>query len=204
MTRVTALHLGLTGGIGSGKSTVARLLAQRGATIIDADAISKAVTAPHGSAITALEFAFGHTMLTADGALDRDKMRQRIYADPSAKALLESIVHPLVGSEITLQAAEAARSGCPCIVFDIPLLVESSHWRGKLDRVLVIDCTRETQIARVTARNGLSVADTEKILAAQASRLQRLQAADSVLFNDGITVTTLAQKVYEISPQFGL
>jgi dephospho-CoA kinase len=198
------VHLGLTGGIGSGKSTVASLLAQKGAVVIDADAISRAATAPNGAAIAALEIAFGRAMLTSIGALDREKMRQLIYTDPGAKAQLENIVHPLVGAEIALQTRVAERSGSQCIVFDIPLLVESAHWRSQLNRILVIDCSSETQIARVTERNGFSTADTKRILAAQASRENRLRAADYVLFNDGISLTTLAQQVHKMSPQFGL
>lgn len=195
---------GLTGGIGSGKSTVAGMLARRGAVVIDADAISRATTAPGGAAMALLKAAFGPTMLTPEGALDRDQMRTLIYADPSAKARLEGIVHPLVGQAIALQAQQAQAAGAACLVFDIPLLVESRHWRKTLDRILVIDCTEATQITRVTARNGLHEAEVRKILAAQASRTQRLAAADMVVFNDGITMDQLAQQVQEMGPQFGL
>lgn len=198
------VRLGLTGGIGSGKSTVASLLARHGAVVIDADAISRATTAPGGAAIALLEAAFGPSMLTSEGALDRDQMRALVFTDPSAKARLESIVHPLVGQAIALQAQHAQTAGAACLVFDIPLLVESGHWRKMLDRVLVIDCTEATQIIRVTARNGLDEAEVRKILAAQASRAQRLAAADMVLFNDGITMDELARQVQKIEPQFGL
>ena len=199
-----ARRLGLTGGIGSGKSTVAGMLAQMGAAVIDADAISRAATARDGAAIASLKTAFGATMLTSEGALDRERMRSLIYSDPSAKARLESIVHPLVGQSIATQAQEAEVAGARCIVFDIPLLVESSHWRPALHRVLVIDCTEATQVARVMARSGLPSAEIQRILASQASRTQRLAAADWVVFNDGITVEVLAQQVREIGVQFGL
>jgi dephospho-CoA kinase len=183
---------------------VAALLAKQGACVIDADAISKAATAIGGAATAPLEAAFGSAMLTADGALDREKMRQLIYTDATAKTRLESIVHPVVGQEIARQAEQAERSGSPCIVFDIPLLVESKHWRKSLHRILVVDCMEPTQVARVVARNGFSAAEVEKIMAAQASRKTRLCAADAVLFNDGITLDVLAQHVQEIGTQFGL
>lgn len=200
----TSVRLGLTGGIGSGKSTVAALLTQLGASVIDADAISKAATAPGGAAMASLEAAFGATMLTAEGALDREKMRHLIYSDTTAKSRLENIVHPVVGLAIAHHAEQAEHSGSPCIVFDIPLLVESKHWRKSLHRILVVDCLEQTQVSRVMARNGFSAAEVEKIMAAQASRENRLCAADWVLFNDGITLDVLAQHVQEIGTQFGL
>lgn len=198
------LRLGLTGGIGSGKSTVSSFLEHMGVTIIDADAISRATTAPDGSAIPALRAMFGPSLLTADGALDRVQMRNLIYSDPAAKLQLEAIVHPLVGQAIAQHALQAEMAGARCIVFDIPLLVESKHWRATLDRVLVIDCTTETQVARVTARNGLARQEIDKILAAQASRMQRVACADWVVFNDGISLDDLRQQVRQIGIQFGL
>lgn len=201
---VVTYRLGLTGGIGSGKSTVSGMLAQMGATTIDADAISKSVTAPGGSAIAALETAFGSAMLNSEGALDRGKMRSLIYSDPGAKGRLEAIVHPLVGQAISEQAEQAESKGAPCTVFDIPLLVESKHWRASLDRILVVDCTEETQISRVISRNGLATVEVRAILAAQASRRQRLAAADIVVFNDKIAITDLEHLVREIGTQFGL
>ncbi len=175
-----------------------------GAAIIDADAISKATTVPGGPAIAALRVAFGASVLTAEGALDRVKMRNLIYSDPDAKTQLENIIHPLVGQAIGYQAQQAEMSGARWIVFDIPLLVESQHWRTKLDRVLVIDCTEETQIARVGARNGLTPHEIDKILAAQVSREQRLACADWILINDGISLDDLRQHVQQIGTQFGL
>ncbi len=133
-----ARHLGLTGGIGSGKSTVAGLLAELGAAVIDADAISRSATAVGGAAIDAIAETFGTSMLTADGALDREQMRKLAFSDPGAKTRLERIVHPLVGQAIAREAAQAESGGVRCIVFDIPLLVESAPWRPRLDRVLVL------------------------------------------------------------------
>ncbi len=199
-----ALRLGLTGGIGSGKSTVAALFAKMGAAVIDADAISRAATGTGGLAIDALRAAFGPSMLTAEGSLDRDQMRSLAYSDPSVKARLEGIVHPLVGQAIAEQARQAQASSARCILFDIPLLVESSHWRSTLDRVLVVDCREETQIQRVTTRNGLSAEQVRKIIASQAPRGSRLRAADAVVFNDGITIENLAVQVRELGTQFKL
>ena len=198
------LRLGLTGGIGSGKSTVARLLVERGAVLIDAVAISRAATAPGGKAIAPITEAFGPEAIDASGALDRDAMRKRVFTDPSVKARLEGLIHPLVGIEIATQAQHADTNGAACIVFDIPLLVESGHWRKSLHRILVVDCLESTQVARVASRNGLPPADVEKIILTQATRSQRLAAADVVLFNDGISIDTLARLTAEIAPQFGL
>lgn len=200
----TPMRLGLTGGIGSGKSTVATLLAKRGASVIDADAISRAATASQGAAMPHIRATFGTGMLTPDGALDREKMRHLIYTDPSAKAALEQIVHPIVGQQTMQQVQAAEQSGTRCIVFDIPLLVETQHWRKSLHRILVVDCLASTQITRVRARNGLSGTEIQHILSAQAPREERLRAADFVLFNDGITMDALAAQVEEMSPQFKL
>ncbi len=197
-------RLGLTGGIGSGKSTAAAMLARLGAVVIDADAISRAVTAAGGVAIHPIESVFGEGVLTAERALDREKMRRLVYADPTARARLEAIVHPLVGQAIAQQAQQAEAVCVPCTVFDIPLLVESGRWRQMLDRVLVIDCEEETQIARVTARSGMTAADVQKIMATQVPRSRRLAAADLVVFNDGISMEDLAQQMREIGTEFGL
>jgi dephospho-CoA kinase len=180
------------------------MLGYMGAATIDADAISKSVTASGGTAIAAIETAFGSAMLNSEGALDREKMRKLIYSDPNAKARLEAIIHPLVGQAISEQAKRAESISAACIVFDIPLLVESKHWRASLDRILVVDCTEETQISRVMSRNGLADAEVRTILASQARRPQRLAAADIVVFNDGIAITDLEHLVREIGTQFGL
>lgn len=183
------LRLGLTGGIGSGKSTVAKRLAAAGAALIDADAISRATTAAGGSALPAIAAEFGAALVGPDGALDRAAMRDLVYRDATARQRLQTIVHPLVGAQIERQAEQAIADGKALLVFDIPLLVESgAHWRSRLDRVLVVDCDPATQIARVQARDGLPREQIEQIMAAQASRAERLAAADHVIFN-GANVT---------------
>lgn len=198
------LRLGLTGGIGSGKSTVAAMLVGRGAALVDADAISRATTAEGGSAIDALAQSFGLAFITAAGALDRDRMRELVYLDAGAKKRLEAIVHPLVGQEIARQTQAFVTAGKVCIVFDIPLLVESTRWRQNLDAVLVIDCLPETQIQRVMARSGLARGSVKKIMAAQATRSQRLRAADIVIFNDQLSLDRLQAEIDTLAGQLGL
>lgn len=197
-------RIGLTGGIGSGKSTVARVWVACGAALVDADAIARQLTAPGGAAIGLLARQFGPQIISADGALDRDRMRQLAFDDPALKQQLESILHPLVGREAVRQASLAAAAGHACIVFDIPLLVESGHWRQQVDRVLVVDCSGETQIARVMARNGLARAAVEKIIAAQASRAQRLAAADACICNEGLSLAGLDRLARQMAAGFGL
>ncbi|MGB4360007.1 MAG: dephospho-CoA kinase [Rhodoferax sp.] len=197
-------QLGLTGGIGSGKSTVAALLAQAGAAIMDADAIARQLTAPNGLAMPAIAREFGAEFVTAQGALDRDRMRALAFSDPGAKLRLEAIIHPLVAEETARQGHAAQAAGHPCLVFDVPLLVESARWRQKVDHVLVVDCLAETQITRVMARNGLTRSAVEAIIAAQSSRLRRLQVADSVIFNDGLTLQGLSAEVAMLAPRFKL
>lgn len=193
-----SFRLGLTGGIGSGKSTVAEFLGKLGAAIIDADAISRGVTAPGGAAIAAIVSEFGIAYIDSAGALDRDKMRLLAYSDASARKRLEAIVHPLVGLEIERQSQEASSSGRQCTVFDIPLLVESPHWRQRVHKVLVVDCPPETQIERVVVRSGLTRAAIETIVASQAPRRVRLRAADLVIFNDQIDLAQLNGLVDQI------
>ncbi|MDB5848366.1 MAG: dephospho-CoA kinase [Rhodoferax sp.] len=199
-----AIRLGLTGGIGSGKSTVARMLQDLGAVVIDADAISRACTAAGGTAIPQILATFGQDYLTPDGALDRERMRALAFNDASAKQRLEAIVHPLVGQAIAAEAAAAEGSGARCTVFDIPLLVESRRWPAQLDRVLVVDCPEDTQVARVAARSGMAEDMARQIIAAQASRTQRRAAADLVLFNDGCSLDQLRAEVEQIGAHFGL
>ena len=198
------MRVGLTGGIGSGKSTAADLLAQRGATVIDADAISRSVTASGGSAIGSLREVFGPDFITADGALDRDRMRQASYADVQVRKRLEAIVHPLVGAESARQEAAALERHAPCIVFDVPLLVESRRWRQKVDLVLVIDCLPDIQIARVVHRSGLDASTVARIIANQASRAERLRAADIVVSNSGDSLAQFAGEISEAAERFGL
>ena len=162
------------------------------------------LTSHNGAAIAALAKEFGAWILCGDGALDREKMRQLAFADSTAKKSLEGILHPLVGHEIERQALAAQQAGVTCVVFDIPLLVESKHWRAILSRILVVDCSEEIQIQRVMARNGRARSDVEKIISAQASRSKRLAAADLVLFNEGLTLDVLEGQVRKIGAQFGL
>jgi dephospho-CoA kinase len=201
---VAAARIGLTGGIGSGKSTVLEMLRELGAVPVDADAISRATTAPGGAAIAAIAARFGADFITPAGALDRDRMRERAYAQPQARRELEQIIHPLVGAEITRQVDAAEAAGARCIVFDIPLLVETGRWRTQVDRVLVVDCEPETQVARVTARSGLAPDAVRAIIAAQAPRALRLAAADIVICNEGLTLAQLRNVVEQVAPTFGL
>lgn len=195
------LRLGLTGGIGSGKSTVARMLVEHGATLIDADHIAKRCTLPGGVAMPAIAERFGPEFVQADGAMDRTKMREHVFAHPQARQLLEDIIHPLVQHEIRRQAAAATG---PLTVFDVPLLVESPHWRHLLDRVVIVDCSVETQIGRVIARNGWPAQQVEAVIAQQCTRAQRLAAADGVLCNEGIDLGTLRNLVGGLCRQLGL
>lgn len=198
------IRVGLTGGIGSGKSTVLQMLAALGAAVIDADAISRAITAPGGAAIAAIAQRFGPDFIGPNGALDRARMREHAYADPDARKQLEDIIHPLVGRESARQVQAALDAGVPCIVFDIPLLVESGRWRAQVDRVLVIDCSPETQVERVVARNGLEPSAVRAIMAAQAPRGLRLAAADIVICNDGLSLDQLRDNVIQAAAAFGL
>lgn len=194
------IRLGLTGGIGSGKSTVAGMLADLGAAILDADAISRALTAVHGLAIEPIRHQFGAELITAQGALNRERMRALVFSDPAARQQLEAIIHPLVGQETARQARAAKDAGHRCLVFDVPLLVESGHWRQKVDQVLVVDCLPETQIQRVQARSGLDREAVIAIMTTQAHRQTRLQAADTVIFNDNISLDELAMQVHALAP----
>jgi len=173
--------IGLTGGIGSGKTTVANLFAARGASVIDTDQVAHALTAPHGAAMPALLDAFGPEYATLDGALDRARMRALVFADPNARACLEAILHPRI-REATAAAALLATG--PYLIFAVPLLIESGTWRERVDRVLAIDCPEDLQVARVMARNGLDESQVRAIMAAQVTRAQRLAAADDVIVND--------------------
>lgn len=189
-THNATYRVGLTGGIGSGKSTVAKALAEHGADLIDTDAIARALTAPQGAALPELCAAFGPDILDADGALDRAAMRHRVFADPAARARLEGILHPRI-REIALARSQASRA--PYVLFDVPLLTESPVWQALCDRILVVDCPPELQISRVMARNGLRREEVERILASQASRAARLAIADDVIDNSADLARLQAQ-----------
>lgn len=190
MTRVR--RIGLTGGIGSGKSTVARELVALGAVLVDTDAIARALTLAGGAAIPAIAEAFGATMIDNNGALDRDRMRALAFAEPAAKRRLEAILHPLIGAEAQRQAATA---GERCVVFDVPLLAESAHWRDRVDRVLVVDCEENTQVTRVMQRNGWTEDAVRRVVAQQATRERRRAVADAVIFNERLTPAALGNEV---------
>ncbi len=176
--------VGLTGGIGSGKSAVAAMLAQRGAGVIDTDAIAHAITAAGGAAIPAIAAAFGEEYLNPQGALDRAKMRVRVFADEQARRQLEAILHPMIRERVDAELQRLAPLH-PFLVLVVPLLIETGAYRDQIDRVLVVDCPEALQIARVQARSGLAEEQVRAILAAQASRVQRLAAADDVIANTG-------------------
>jgi dephospho-CoA kinase len=201
---MTALRVGLTGGIGSGKSTVLGMFADLGAAVVDADAISRSVTAPGGAAIASIAQQFGPGFITADGAMDRERMRDHAYADPLARKQLEAIIHPLVAAESARQVQAALDRAARCIVFDIPLLVESGRWRSQVDQVAVVDCSAQTQIERVVARSALTRQQVESIIAAQAPRALRLAAADVVICNEGLTLAQLQAQVAQAAQRFGL
>jgi len=198
-------RIGLTGGIGSGKSTVASMLAAHGAAVIDADAIARQLTTPGGRAMHAIAQTFGPHMVDAQGAMNRQAMREAIFQDPHAKRKLEAIIHPLVSQITAEQAQEALQSGHRVLVFDVPLLVESGdRWRQQVNRVMVVDCDAETQRQRVIARNGLATEEIDRIIQAQASRAQRLACADLVIFNQGLPLTELEAEMTQVAADFGL
>ena len=184
-------RIGLTGGIGSGKSTVASLLVQRGATLVDTDAIARSLTGPAGAAMAALRAEFGEDIADPQGALNRDRMRQLAFADAGARARLEAVLHPAIGLEAERQASIAAGA----VIFDVPLLVESGRWRSRVHRVLVVDCSEDTQIARVMQRSGWSRDAVERVIATQATRSARRAVADAVIYNDGLSMENLAAQV---------
>jgi dephospho-CoA kinase len=173
----------LTGGIGSGKSTAANLLAESGAAIIDTDVIAHALTAPGGAAIAALREEFGAEFIAANGALDRARMRSLAFSNDDARKRLERILHPMIRAETV--AAASRNAAAPYVVFVVPLLVESGSWVDRVDRVLVVDCSPGMQVVRVARRSGLAPGDVMSIAARQASRAQRLAAADDVVVNEG-------------------
>jgi dephospho-CoA kinase len=188
------MHIGLTGGIGSGKSTVAAMLVRHGATLVDTDAIARRLTRPGGAAIPALIQAFGSSVIDPDGGLDRATMRALVFADANAKQRLESILHPMIGAEAARRAAQANGT----IVFDVPLLAESGDWRDRVERVLVVDCRESTQLVRVMQRPGWSQQAASAVIAQQASRASRRACADAVIYNDGLSLEQLALEVHAL------
>jgi dephospho-CoA kinase len=183
--------VGLTGGIGSGKSAAAAEFERLGASVVDTDAIAHALTAAGGAAMGEIRKRFGAEILAASGALDRDKMRARVFADPAAKKALEALLHPLIREESRRLIAGAHG---PYVIHVVPLLVESPDYRSRVDRVLVIDAPEALQVERVRSRSGLPEAQVRAILAAQATRAERLAAADDVIENRG-TIEALREQV---------
>lgn len=182
--------VGLTGGIGSGKSTVANLFTELGVPVIDTDVIARQLTLPGGAALEAIRAAFGEDVILADGMLDRAALRRRVFADAVARRQLEAILHPRI-RQMVEQAL--ATLDAPYALIVIPLLVETGGYRDVLRRVLVVDCPEALQVARVMARSGLARDEVDAILAAQAGRAERLAAADDVIVNDASAAALRAE-----------
>jgi dephospho-CoA kinase len=195
---VSRYVVGLTGGVGSGKSTVADFFVQLGAALVDTDAIAHELTGPQGAAIPQLKAAFGPTVVDSAGALDRVRMRQRVFADAEARAVLEGILHPMI-RQLSDQRCQAASA--PYVILAVPLLVESASYRERCDRILVVDCPETRQIERVMARNGLSEPEVKAIMAAQATRAERLAVADDVLSND-LDLAALKTQVLSLNQKY--
>lgn len=192
--------IGLTGGIGSGKSYVADLWQQWGATVVDTDVIAHELTLPGGAAIAAIREQFGNQFITTDGAMCRKTMRELVFNDPSQRLRLQNILHPLI-RDITFRQVEKAQ-GCYVVVV-VPLLVESTSWTSYLDKVCVVDCDEPTQIARVIERSGLTPEQIGRIMDAQATRQQRLAIADEVITNDGKTsLAQLEKQAHQLHQQW--
>lgn len=199
--RTQRLTVGLTGGIGSGKTTVAHMLAGCGATIIDADAISRSLTEAGGAALMPIKQLFGEKVIGADGALNRGAMREIVFAQPASRTKLEAIIHPLVQMRMSAAIQNAPTD---VVVLDIPLLVESPRWRKQIDLIVVVDCNVETQVSRVMQRNGWAASTIEAIIQSQATRGDRLKAADVVIFNEKSNLSILKNQVNSLGNQLGL
>jgi dephospho-CoA kinase len=189
------LTIGLTGGIGSGKSTVAAMLVAAGGVLVDTDAIAHSLTAPHGAALPALAREFGADIVGVDGAMDRARMRALAFGDASARRRLESILHPMIGIEAQRQAELA---GSRPVIFDVPLLSPTSPWRQRVQRLLVVDCRNETQVQRVMQRSGWLAAQVQQVIAQQIPREARRAIADAVIFNDGLDLDALRLQVQAV------
>ena len=190
--------VGLTGGIGSGKSAAADCFAARGIGVVDTDAIAHELTAAEGAAMPALRAEFGRDVAAADGALDRSRMRRLAFADPAVRRRLEGILHPMIRE---LAGERCRKAVSPYVILAVPLLVESGTYRERCDRVVVVDCPESQQISRVMARNGLAETEVRAILVTQATREQRLAAADDVLANDG-DLATLETQIADLHQRY--
>ncbi|MFM7697197.1 MAG: dephospho-CoA kinase [Limnohabitans sp.] len=198
MSHTVFRRIGLTGGIGSGKSTLAQLLVARGVDLIDADALSRQLTDPNGAAMPDVEKEFGPAFVAADGSMARDRMRELVFSQPQARMRLQALLHPRILSALAEKELLLRNQGKPLVVLDIPLLVESEHWRQKVDRVLVVDCSPNTQIRRVMQRSGMGADQIKSIMTVQASREKRLDAADWVVFNDSDDIDQLRLQAQSI------
>ncbi|MFL9862576.1 dephospho-CoA kinase [Paraburkholderia fungorum] len=184
--------VGLTGGIGSGKSTVADLFAAHGVPLVDTDLIAHRITAPHGIAMPQIAAEFGDSFVAADGSLDRARMRTLVFGDEGARKRLEGITHPLIRAETEREQREAQG---PYVIIVVPLLVESGNWKTRVNRVLTVDCSVDTQISRVMSRNGFTREQVLAIIARQATREARLAAANDVIDNDNVPLDELKARV---------
>jgi dephospho-CoA kinase len=198
---VKGLVIGLTGGIGSGKSAAADCFARLGAAVVDTDAIAHELTGPGGAAMPVLKSAFGKAVMAADGRLDRAMMRRQAFADVNARKRLEAILHPMIRARADTHCQDALAAGAPYVVLVVPLLVESGAYQGRVDRIAAVDCDDETRISRVMARSGLSRTDVERIMAAQASREERLAAADDVIDNND-SLESLTLQIEELHRRY--
>ncbi|WP_374494398.1 dephospho-CoA kinase [Zoogloea sp.] len=186
-----AFVVGLTGGIGSGKSAAADMFADLGAALVDTDRIAHALTGPGGAAMTAIRAAFGNGVLTEDGALNRAAMRALAFESHDARKRLEGILHPMIRQESERQCLAAS---APYVILAVPLLIESGTYRERVQRLCVVDCPEAMQVVRVMQRSGLEESQVRAIMAAQASRAERLAAADDILDNGG-TLDALREQV---------
>ena len=199
MTASEKLAVGLTGGIGSGKSTVANLFAEYGARIIDSDVIARDLTQAGGAAITPIREAFGDEYIDASGALNRAAMRQEVFADPTAKLILEAILHPLIHAHMLAQMAE--KDASPYRILVVPLLFENPLFRAMVRQTLMVDCPEALQIVRVMQRDGMDEQTVRRIIAAQMPRDERLKHADHIIQNDS-TLEALRKQVEQLHQHF--
>ena len=190
--------IGLTGGIGSGKSAAADEFSRLGATVVDTDEIARALTAPGGAAMPHVKSLFGDAFVAPSGAMDREAMRRHVFADPAARQALERLLHPMIRAESERRIAEARG---PYVVHVVPLLIESPDYRARVDRVLVVDAPEEVQVARVRARSALASSEVQAIMRSQAARAQRLAAADDVIDNAG-SLAALRRQVAALHEQY--
>ena len=180
----SAFSVGLTGGVGSGKSTIASMLSDFGAALVDADVIAHQLTNTGGAAIEPLRDSFGAEAIAIDGSLDRAYMRARVFSDAALRTKLEALLHPMIRTAMREASNRLVSDGVAYVVQVVPLLVEGRRWRDYADRILLIDCSAATQLARISARVGIDQVTATKIIAAQATRVERLAVADDVLVNE--------------------